>query len=73
MSARQPEPPCNHWDYLAGTIDAGDINDTSTPFMSVATCRDCITKSAGYLQLMTGLTAGPFVSYEEYRAMRAAL
>lgn len=70
MSAHRPEPPCEHWDEQIGTIGAGDIK--SGPFMGVATCRDCITKSAGYVQMCTGLPADPFVSYEEYRAMRAA-
>lgn len=70
----KPEAPCNHWDDQIGTISAGDITPGAKgPFCGVATCADCITKSAGYVQMMTGLPADPFLSYEEARASRGTL
>lgn len=65
---RVPEPPCNH--KHEGTVSAGD---PAGPFCSVATCRDCAVASAGYVQMRTGLPADPFLSYEEYRASKAAV
>jgi len=65
-----PDPPCDHYDRMVGTIGAGDIYDRSQPHCSVATCCDCIAKSAGYVQMRTGLPATPFLGYEDARAAR---
>jgi hypothetical protein len=62
---RKPEPPCDHWDDLVGTVSAGDLK--KGPFEGVATCRDCINKSAGYVTLVTGIVADPFYPYPEHR------
>jgi hypothetical protein len=61
--SRNPDPPCNHYDNLIGTISAGD--DINGPFCSVATCHDCITKSAGYVQMVTGMPHQPLITYEQ--------
>lgn len=61
------EPPCDHYDDFIGTVGAGDIDDKKSPFCSVATCEDCATKSAGYVQMQTGLPANPLLTYEEAR------
>lgn len=67
--AFQPDPPCNHRERFVGTVGAGD--PTTGPHSSVATCRDCIAKSAEYVERRTGIPADPFVSYAEYRASKA--
>ncbi|AEQ20972.1 hypothetical protein E3_0580 [Rhodococcus phage E3] len=60
------EPPCDHYDDLIGTVSAGD--PSKAPFRSVSTCEGCATKSAGYVQMETGLPANPLLTYEEARS-----
>lgn len=63
-----PEPPCDHFDELVGTVTAGDFPDG--PHCSVATCAACATKSAGYVQMRTGLPAGELLTYAEAVRLR---
>lgn len=62
--------PCDHWDRQVGTVEAGDIK--SGPFSGVTTCNDCVEQSRGYVQMRTGLPASRLVTFEEYRAQKAA-
>ncbi|WP_141681717.1 hypothetical protein [Mycobacterium malmoense] len=71
MKQRKPDAPCDHWDNQIGTIAAGDIKGTG-PFCGVATCADCVSKSAGYVQMMTGLPAGDLLTYEQARSEAGA-
>lgn len=58
-------PPCAHDAEWTGTVSAG--SNESGPYCSVVTCEACIIASQGYVQMVAGLPANPFVSYEEHR------
>lgn len=66
-----PDPPCDHYDAMIGTIAAGDLSIPGTPFCGAATCVGCVTRSAGYVQMRTGLPAGELVTYEDARRQGA--
>ncbi|MCT7373210.1 hypothetical protein [Mycolicibacterium llatzerense] len=61
------EPPCEHWDDLIGTVEAGDIHDRKSAHCSVATCLACVVKSQGYVQMRTGHPAKQLLTYEDAR------
>lgn len=63
---RQPEPPCDHYGDLIGTVTAGDLH--SGPHCGVATCVDCVEKSRGYCTMITGLPCSDLLTYEQARA-----
>jgi hypothetical protein len=56
--------PCDHADDWIGTVSAGHPTGR---FMSVVTCEACAVKSAGYVQMETGLLANPLLTFEEAR------
>lgn len=66
-----PDPPCEHWDDQIGTITSGDPYGPG-PLCGVATCAACVIKSAGYVQMRTGLPAGGLLTYVEARKRSAA-
>jgi hypothetical protein len=62
----RPDPPCDcDPEFWVGTISAGDSK--SAPFTSVVTCADHVKRSAGYVQMCTGLDANPLLTWEEAR------
>ena len=49
-----PEAPCDHINHTAiGYVEAGDPK--TGPHASTHTCADCIPKSEGWAQLITGM------------------
>lgn len=63
------DTPCDHWENLVGTVAAGDPH--SGPFVAVATCAACATRSAGFVQMKSGLPAGDLLTYDEARRRSA--
>ena len=60
------EPPCKcDVDDWIGTVSAG--NPLSGAFCSVVTCADHAKRSAGYVQMETGLDSNPLLTFEEAR------
>jgi hypothetical protein len=61
--------PCDHEpeDWI-GTVSAGNPN--SGRFVSVVTCESCVIKSAGYVQMESGLPANDLVTFEDARRSR---
>lgn len=58
--------PCDHEpEEWIGTVSAGQPDGR---FVSVVTCADCAVRSAGYVQMETGLPANPLITFEEARA-----
>lgn len=64
-----PEPPCDHYDAMIGTVTSGDLH--SGPHCGVATCADCVQKSRGYCTMRTGLPCSKLLTYEEARKQSA--
>ena len=61
--------PCNHEpDAWVGTVSSGKLD--AGPHCSVVTCQECVLKSAGYVQMKTGIPANPFMSFAEVRSRR---
>ncbi|GGK69176.1 hypothetical protein [Nocardia camponoti] len=63
------DPPCHHWDDQVGTVMAGAPG--IAPMSAVSTCAACIVRSQGYVQLKTGIPAGPFVPHQPHTPDRA--
>jgi hypothetical protein len=62
------EPPCDHDGAWIGTVSAGGL--TSGPHCSVVTCEPCVTRSQGYVQMVTGCPANPFTPFAKARNRR---